>query len=248
MLVAGEIVRIGTPSELIAGTRAEIRYRAGGEEIVVETAEPTRTLHELTAQALADGVELEGLEVRRATLEDVYLELVAEDDSSDALLAPAEVRAADLLAQPRGRVLRLPLPAAALPAARLGLRRRDRRRGSRLDLLLAGLLGYGAANTAFGGLAILLVIRREYGILKRIRSTPLPSPPYLRRAALEPARRRAAALVVVALGVGLFDADAPENWLSFLLALVLGAAAFAGLGLAIAALIRSAEASRRSST
>ena len=79
VIVAGEIVRIGKPSELIAGTRAQIVYRAGGEEIVVDTDEPTRTLHELTAQALADGVELEALEVRRPTLEDVYLELVAED-------------------------------------------------------------------------------------------------------------------------------------------------------------------------
>ena len=79
VIVAGEIVRLGKPSELIAGTRAQIRYRAGGEEIVVETNEPTRMLHELTAQALADGLELEGLEVRRATLEDIYLDLVAEE-------------------------------------------------------------------------------------------------------------------------------------------------------------------------
>jgi hypothetical protein len=46
---------------------------------VVETDEPTRVLHELTAEALAAGVELEGLEVLRATLEDVYLELVDEE-------------------------------------------------------------------------------------------------------------------------------------------------------------------------
>ena len=80
VIVAGEIVRIGKPSELTAGTRAQIRYRAGGEEIVVDTDEPTKTLHELTARALADGVELEGLEVRRATLEEIYLELVDEDE------------------------------------------------------------------------------------------------------------------------------------------------------------------------
>jgi ABC-2 type transport system ATP-binding protein len=80
VIVAGEIVRIGRPAELIAGTRTQIRYRAGGEEVVVDTDEPTRTLHELTARALADGVELEGLEVRRSTLEDVYLDLVAEED------------------------------------------------------------------------------------------------------------------------------------------------------------------------
>jgi ABC-2 type transport system ATP-binding protein len=79
VLVAGEIVRIGKPADLIAGSRAQIRYRVGGEEIVVDTDEPTRTLHELTRKALADGVELEALEVRRATLEDIYLDLVAEE-------------------------------------------------------------------------------------------------------------------------------------------------------------------------
>ncbi|HUH14422.1 MAG TPA: ABC transporter ATP-binding protein [Gaiellaceae bacterium] len=81
VLVAGEIVRLGRPSELTAGTRAQIRYVEDGREVVVDTDEPTRTLHELTARALAAGVELENLELRRASLEDVYLELVAEDDS-----------------------------------------------------------------------------------------------------------------------------------------------------------------------
>ena len=79
VIVAGEIVRIGKPAELIAGSRVRIRHWTGGEEVIVETDQPTRTLHELTARALAEGVELEGLEVRRATLEDVYLGLVAED-------------------------------------------------------------------------------------------------------------------------------------------------------------------------
>ena len=46
-----------------------------------------RVLHELTAAAVADGVELEGLEVRRATLEDVYLELAEE--AAVTLAAPA---------------------------------------------------------------------------------------------------------------------------------------------------------------
>jgi ABC-2 type transport system ATP-binding protein len=46
---------------------------------VLETDEPTRTLHELTARALAEGFELEDLEIRRATLEDVYLDLVSKD-------------------------------------------------------------------------------------------------------------------------------------------------------------------------
>jgi ABC-2 type transport system ATP-binding protein len=82
VIVAGSIVRIGKPSELTAGSRVSIRYLAGGEEVVIDTDEPTRVLHELTAQALADGTELERLEVRRATLEDVYLDLVEEEERS----------------------------------------------------------------------------------------------------------------------------------------------------------------------
>ena len=80
VLRAGEIVSMGRPSELIASSgRAEIRYRADGKTVVVETDELTKTLHELTGAALAEGRELEGLEVRRATLEDVYLELMGDE-------------------------------------------------------------------------------------------------------------------------------------------------------------------------
>jgi len=75
----GVIVREGTPSELTGGAvETEIRYRRGGEEIVERTREPTKRLNELTAEALAQNEELEQLEVRRPTLEDVYLELTAE--------------------------------------------------------------------------------------------------------------------------------------------------------------------------
>jgi ABC-2 type transport system ATP-binding protein len=75
----GVIVREGRPSDLTGGAvETEIRYRLGGEAIVERTQDPTRRLHELTAEALARGEELEGLEVLRPTLEDIYLELTAE--------------------------------------------------------------------------------------------------------------------------------------------------------------------------
>ncbi|MFL5924390.1 MAG: ABC transporter ATP-binding protein [Gaiellaceae bacterium] len=78
----GEIVRIGTPDALRGGeAEAEIRYRRDGEQVVVRTREPTRALHELTAAALAHGRELDELEVRRPSLEDVYLALLDEDES-----------------------------------------------------------------------------------------------------------------------------------------------------------------------
>jgi ABC-2 type transport system ATP-binding protein len=79
VLRAGVIVREGRPSDLTGGAvETEIRYRRGGDDVVERTSDPTRRLNELTAEALARGEELEALEVRRPTLEDVYLELTAE--------------------------------------------------------------------------------------------------------------------------------------------------------------------------
>ena len=80
VLREGVIASIGTPRELTTtDLEVEIRYRRNGEEVLVRTSEPTRVLHELTSEALARGEELERLEVRRPTLEDVYLTLVSED-------------------------------------------------------------------------------------------------------------------------------------------------------------------------
>ena len=79
VLRGGVIVREGTPAELTGeAAETEIRYRRNGEEVVEQTTAPTRRLHELTEEALARGEELDGLEVRRPTLEDVYLELTSE--------------------------------------------------------------------------------------------------------------------------------------------------------------------------
>ena len=79
VLREGLIIREGTPAELTGGSsETEIHYRRNGQDVVVRTTEPTRVLHELAAEALAEGRELEGLTVRRPTLEDVYLALTAE--------------------------------------------------------------------------------------------------------------------------------------------------------------------------
>jgi len=76
VLREGRIVALGKPSELTGGSVAtEIRYRRDGQEVLIETHEPTKVLNELTGEALARGVELEGLLVRRPTLEEIYLEL-----------------------------------------------------------------------------------------------------------------------------------------------------------------------------
>ncbi len=84
VLRGGLIVAEGTPDELTRGSdETELRWVENGEPVVVRTTQPTRVLHEATARALAEGRELEGLEVRRPSLEDVYLELVGEPESPD---------------------------------------------------------------------------------------------------------------------------------------------------------------------
>ena len=77
IIAQGEIVARGTPEDL--GDResrpARISYREDGREVALETTTPVKTLNELTGRALAEGRDLEGLEVARPSLEDVYLEL-----------------------------------------------------------------------------------------------------------------------------------------------------------------------------
>ena len=75
VLREGRIVASGTPADLTRTPATEIRYRENGKDVVLRTEEPTRVLAELTSRALADGLELDGLEVRRPSLEEVYLEL-----------------------------------------------------------------------------------------------------------------------------------------------------------------------------
>jgi len=81
----GQIVRVGTPAELTTtDLQTEIRYRENGEEVLVRTDEPTRVLAELASAAIARGEELEGLQVRRPSLEEVYLALTAEENEAEA--------------------------------------------------------------------------------------------------------------------------------------------------------------------
>ena len=113
-----------------------------------------------------------------------------------------------------------------------------------VDYLLAGLLGYGVANTMFGGLAIALVFDRELALLKRIRATPLPASTYLAATVVSHLLVFCLQSVTLLLiGRFVFGAELPGRPVSLVLALALGAFAFGGIGLAAAALIRSSEGS-----
>jgi ABC-2 type transport system ATP-binding protein len=95
VIAAGRIVAEGSPGTLGDRNlaRARIRYRrpdgvappaelTGPQDLdgftVVESADPVRDLHRLTGWAIENGVALDGLEVARPSLEDVYLSLTDE--------------------------------------------------------------------------------------------------------------------------------------------------------------------------
>ena len=111
--------------------------------------------------------------------------------------------------------------------------------------LEAGMIGYGVASTAFAGLAITMVIRRESGVLKRIRATPLPPATYLLAVLISTfiVFLIEAALIVVIGRHALRRRGARTGSCSLLLALVIGAACFAAMGSGSPAIVRSAEGS-----
>ena len=97
IIAEGKIVAEGTPDSLMARKQADtlIRFRVGpqtielpdalramarvnGESVELETTDATRTLYQLTSWAVEKGVKLDGLQVTRPSLEDVYLEITQE--------------------------------------------------------------------------------------------------------------------------------------------------------------------------
>jgi ABC-2 type transport system permease protein len=110
--------------------------------------------------------------------------------------------------------------------------------------LEAGMIGYGVAATCFAGLGISLVVRRESGVLKRIRATPLPPATYILGVLASTfVVFLIEAVLIMAIGRLLFHVAIPNALGSLLFVLVLGALSFAAMGLGITGLVRSSEGS-----
>lgn len=115
----------------------------------------------------------------------------------------------------------------------------DTGRGKSVDFLAPGILALAVMSTAFTGQAIATGFERRYGVLKRLGASPLP------RWALMTAKTgsvlvteilQIALLTVIALALGWSPHGNP---LSVLLLLVLGTAAFSGLGLLMAGTLKA---------
>ncbi|MEU6713301.1 ABC transporter permease [Nonomuraea sp. NPDC046802] len=111
--------------------------------------------------------------------------------------------------------------------------------GSRIDFLAPGVLALAVMSTAFTGQAIATGFERRYGVLKRLGATPLS------RAGLMLAKTgavvavellQAVVIVVVGLALGWRPHGSP---FSAVLLIVVGTAAFSGLGLLMAGTLRA---------
>jgi ABC-2 type transport system permease protein len=113
---------------------------------------------------------------------------------------------------------------------------------SALQYYVPTIAAVSVLGSCYSQLAIVLAMRRHEGILKRVRATPLPAWAYF--AGLL-AHCLMVSVVDIALitGIGrLYGVPLPTGWAAIAAALVLGAASFCALGVAVASLIRNAEA------
>jgi ABC-2 type transport system ATP-binding protein len=107
IVVKGRLVAMGTPDEIGRGRSAAsvISFRLpedvpvaalpaldgsftrNGSNVELQTTHPTRSLHDLTAWAIEQSVELPSISVGRPSLEDAYLALVGEEGRADTVAA-----------------------------------------------------------------------------------------------------------------------------------------------------------------
>ena len=113
---------------------------------------------------------------------------------------------------------------------------------SALQYYVPTIAAISVLGACYSQLAIVLSTRRQNGILKRVRATPLPAGTYF-LGLLAHCIMVSAVDVALIVGIGAaFGTPLPTHWPAIAVALVLGAASFCALGVAVASLIRNSEA------
>ena len=113
---------------------------------------------------------------------------------------------------------------------------------SALQYYVPTIAGLSVLASCYGQLTVALALRRQYGILKRVRATPLPAWTYF--AGLLAHCVLVSFIDVALIGaVGrLYGVPLPSNWLAVAVTLLIAAACFCGLGVAVASVITNADA------
>jgi ABC-2 type transport system permease protein len=112
-----------------------------------------------------------------------------------------------------------------------------------IKVLVPSILAFGVIAAAYANLGAKMAVLRHDGVLKRIRTTPLPSGAYLIGLIVSTVVTSVAIAGCTALAGWLAFGTAPRLDGMFLLGfgLALGIVCFAALGLAVSSLIKSAE-------
>jgi ABC-2 type transport system permease protein len=113
-----------------------------------------------------------------------------------------------------------------------------------LQYYVCTIAALSVVGSCYSQLAIVLASRRQNGILKRVRATPLPPWAYFVGLLAHCLMVSIVTIVLITGVAGAFGVSAPpaSRWGGILLTLVLGATAFCSLGVAVASLIRNSDA------
>ncbi len=112
-----------------------------------------------------------------------------------------------------------------------------------IDYYTPAITAYGVMSACFTNLAITATFRREQGLLKRVRGTPLPPAGYLGGlVASSMVTSLILAVVIVAFGVAAYGASLPSDWLGLVATVLAGSAVFCSLGLATTVIIPNPDA------
>lgn len=113
---------------------------------------------------------------------------------------------------------------------------------SALQYYVPTIAALSVLGSCYGQVAIALAARRQNGILKRVRATPLPAWAYF-AGLLAHCVLVSLADITLIIGVGrMYGVPFPSQGLAVAITLVLGAASFCSLGVAVASVISNAEA------
>lgn len=108
-----------------------------------------------------------------------------------------------------------------------------------VDVLTPGVLALAVMSTSFTSLAIMTGFERRYGVIKRLGSSPLPRHGLLLGKVGALVLVEALQVLVICLVAWTLGWEPANGWLPAAVAVVLGTAAFASLGLFLAGVLRA---------
>ena len=113
---------------------------------------------------------------------------------------------------------------------------------STLQYYVSTIAALSVLGSCYSQLAIVLAMRRQDGILKRVRATPLPAWMYFLGLLAHCVVVSVIDVTLIVVTGAIYGVPLPTDWAAIVVTLILGAASFCALGVAVASLIRNAEA------